>query len=170
MNAFQRGLKRRMIWGWLLVVILSAVGQIIAQPSATSANSTNKVILKGDNPATNGEFYPDLPRSDAVSNSPDQFSPTFSWLTTQVGTEAEAKPAVIYGSMLELWALKPDSVQSGEYLGVEQNGILVQAARSNPLQLINPFAPAKYGDGEANILRKLSTKEVEGLKLWQISF
>ena len=48
--------------------------------------------------------------------------------------------------------------------------LLVQAARSNPLQLINPFAPAKYGDGEANILRKLSTKEVEGLKLWQISF
>jgi len=183
MNTWRRGLKRGTSRDWLFLALLSAVAQIIAQPIATTANPTNNAslyghsagvfrtdALDGDGTATNLEFYPDFPRVGAVSNSPYQLSPTFNWLATQVGTEAEAKPAASYSPGLELRALKPDSVQSGEYLGVEQSGILVQAARSNPLQLINPFAPAIYGDGEANILRNLVTREVEGLKLWQISF
>jgi hypothetical protein len=92
-------------------------------------------------------------------------------LSSQVGTEAGDKPAVIYGSGLELRVATPvNVVRSKKYPGIEYSGILVQAAQSNPLQLINPFAPAKYGNGEANVVRHFLTGEVEGLKLWRISF
>ena len=71
--------------------------------------------------------------------------------TPMVRTEAGDKLAVIYSPGLELQAVKPINVlQSKTYLGLEYSGSLVQAVRSNPLQLINPFAPAIYGNGEAN--------------------
>jgi hypothetical protein len=45
-------------------------------------------------------------------------------------------------------------------------GVAVQAVKtSNPLQLINPFAPASYGTGEQNISRAPTTPRVEGLNL-----
>ena len=54
--------------------------------------------------------------------------------------------------------------------GIEFSGILIQVTANNPLQLINPLAPAKYGNGEANLVRNPATKRAEGLKLFQISF
>jgi hypothetical protein len=89
----------------------------------------------------------------------------------QIRTEAGDQPTVSYSARLELRAATPiNVVRSKKYSGVEYSGILVQAAKSNPLQLINPFAPANYGDGEANVVRHFVTGEVEGLKLWRISF
>ena len=91
-------------------------------------------------------------------------------LAPQVRTDGGDKPTVIYSLELERRAVKPiNMVRSKKYPGLEYSGSLVQAAQSNPLQLINPFAPARYGDGEANTVRNLVTKEAEGLKLWQIS-
>lgn len=168
---------------WLFLVFLSAVGQIMAQPTAPITNPTNNATSHvgstavfsadasgGDHSATNAVFHPDFPVVSAVSNSPYQSSLTFDWPATQVTTEAEVKPAPSYSPRLELGAPQANSVQSEKYPGVEYSGILVQAGRSNPLQLINPFAPALYGDSEANVLRDLVTRKVEGLKLWQISF
>jgi hypothetical protein len=78
---------------------------------------------------------------------------------------------MVYSFGLELRVATPiNVVRSKKYPGIEYSGIFVQAARSNPLQLINPFAPAKYGNGEANIVRHFVSGEVEGLKLWRISF
>ena len=92
-------------------------------------------------------------------------------LSSPVGTAAGDKPAVIYSAGLELRVVTPiNVVRSKQYLGIEYSGIFVQAARSNPLQLINPFAPARYGNGEANVVRHFVTGEVEGLKLWRIAF
>ena len=155
----------------------------MAQPTVRVTSPTNHATLYvastvvfsadasgGDHSITNAVFHPDFPVVGAVSNSPYQLSLISDWPATQVTTEAETKPAPSYSRGLELGAPKLNSVQSEKYAGIEYSGILVQAVRSNPLQLINPFAPAKYGDGEANILRHLVTRKVEGLKLWQISF
>jgi hypothetical protein len=183
LNTSWRGLNRGTSRAWLVLVFLSAVGQIMAESTAPITNPTNNATSHvgstvvfgadgshGDHSVTNAGFYRDFPVVGAVSNSPYQLTLTSDLPATQVTTEAEAKPAPSYSPRLELGAPQANSVQSDKYPGVEYSGILVQALRSNPLQLINPFAPAKYGDGEANILRHLRTREVEGLKLWQISF
>lgn len=55
--------------------------------------------------------------------------------------------------------------------GVTYSGVVVQAARtSNPLQLINPFAPASYGHAEANLVRDPITGQPDGIKLFSIGF
>ena len=40
----------------------------------------------------------------------------------------------------------------------------------NPLQLINPLAPARYGDGYQNVIVDPATKQQEGVKLIQVRF
>jgi hypothetical protein len=53
----------------------------------------------------------------------------------------------------------------------EVDGILVQAVKTdNPLQLINPAAPERYGSAEENILRNPASGRVSGLKFLEIRF
>ena len=87
-----------------------------------------------------------------------------------VRTEVGAKPEGFFYSGIELRTPKPNNViQSKKHPGIEYSGMLVQVVRNNPLQLINPFAPAKYGDGEVNIVRNPATRKAEGLKVFQIT-
>ena len=54
---------------------------------------------------------------------------------------------------------------------VTYSGIAVQAIKAeNPLQLLNPAAPEKYGNGEDSVTRDPQTKRVNGLKLFSIEF
>ena len=51
------------------------------------------------------------------------------------------------------------------------NGIAVQAVKSGrPLQMINPCAPAEFGNGEANVSRDPRTGQQQGLKLFVVKF
>jgi hypothetical protein len=52
------------------------------------------------------------------------------------------------------------------------SGVIPRAIQGgNPLQLVNPFAPAKYGTAEENVLvDPNSAGKAEGLKLFSISF
>ena len=51
------------------------------------------------------------------------------------------------------------------------SGIFIQALKTdNPLQLVNPFAPPKYGSPEDNVVRDPIKKKVVGLKLFAIEF
>jgi len=51
------------------------------------------------------------------------------------------------------------------------SGIGVQLAKTdNPLQLINPVAPAEYGSSEDNVVRDPVSGKVSGLKLFAIRF
>ena len=85
--------------------------------------------------------------------------------------EAEGKPTTSYRFDTDLRPSKPNNViQSKRFPGIEYSGMLVQLVKNNPLQLMNPCAPAEYGDGEANIVRDPVTKKIEGWKLFQISF
>jgi hypothetical protein len=175
MNVRRREWKRGTNRAWLFLVFLSVVGQMLAQPTVTITGPTNSNSPQQLSPtSTNGPSGHQLQapvKERAVSRFQGEARGEISyWLEPLVKTEAGAKPAPSYSPGLELRAPTPNSVQSEEYPGIEYSGILVQAVRSNPLQLINPFAPARYGDGEANILRNPVTREVEGLKLWQLAF
>jgi hypothetical protein len=70
--------------------------------------------------------------------------------------------------LLGLRTEKPNEIKLD---GVSYSGILVQLTKTdNPLQLINPAAPAEYGSPEDNVVRDPITGRVSGLKLFSISF
>ena len=51
------------------------------------------------------------------------------------------------------------------------SGIAVEAAKArNPLQLLNPAAPAQYGSPEDGVVRNPTTGRVSGLKLFCLAF
>ena len=50
-------------------------------------------------------------------------------------------------------------------------GAVVQAVKGGqPLQMINPLAPEKFGDGQANVSRDPATGRAQGLKLFMVRF
>lgn len=54
---------------------------------------------------------------------------------------------------------------------VVYRGALVRLSRTDkPLQLINPFAPAEYGNGYANVSRDLATGKAQGISLFSVEF
>ena len=62
----------------------------------------------------------------------------------------------------------PNEIVKGNFA---YSGIAVAAFKTdNPLQLVSPFAPARYGSGLDNVLRDLKTGGVSGWKLLQIGF
>ena len=64
--------------------------------------------------------------------------------------------------------VKPTEIVKGK---VTYSGIGVAWLKTdNLLQLFNPFAPAKYGSGDDNILRDASSGRVYGWKLFAIRF
>ena len=50
------------------------------------------------------------------------------------------------------------------------SGAIVEATRSNPLQLINPRAPRRFGDGYDNVSFDPITGRGQGIRLFTISF
>ena|ERR1700677_4844621 len=67
-------------------------------------------------------------------------------------------------------ALKPNEI-AGMRPDVTYSGILIQATKTdNPLQLINPFAPASYGNGADNLDRDIITGKDTGLKFFSINY
>ena len=54
---------------------------------------------------------------------------------------------------------------------VTYSGAVVKTVRSKkPLQMINPFAPARYGDGSENLAVDPVTGKARGVTLFSISF
>jgi hypothetical protein len=54
---------------------------------------------------------------------------------------------------------------------VVYGGALVRAAKADqPLQMLSPLAPAKYGDGAAHLARDPWTGKAQGFTLFTISF
>jgi len=66
--------------------------------------------------------------------------------------------------------LKPNEM-AGPRPGVTYSGVVVQAVKTdNPFQLINPFAPARYGNGADNVDHDIVTGKENGLKFFCIGF
>jgi hypothetical protein len=67
-------------------------------------------------------------------------------------------------------ALRPDQINQIRNRRTVYSGSVVQAIKThNPLQLINPFAPASAGTGEANTVVDPKTGAAAGFKLFCIS-
>lgn len=71
-------------------------------------------------------------------------------------------------SIFSVTTEKPNEIRKN---GVSYNGIFVQMGKTdNPLQLVNPAAPATYGSSEDNTVWDPVTGQGRGLKLFSISF
>jgi len=87
-------------------------------------------------------------------------------LKTQPAVQSEAAPRSQV-SMPTLLEAKPNEARLGK---TSIDGIGVEAVKTdNPLELINPAAPAKYGSAEDNVVRDLDGK-VSGLKMFSFKF
>ena len=54
---------------------------------------------------------------------------------------------------------------------LKMDGILVELIKAdNPLQLINPAAPERYGSAEDSVVRGLTSSKVSGLKFLELRF
>jgi len=54
---------------------------------------------------------------------------------------------------------------------LKMDGILVELVKAdNPLQLINPAAPERYGSAEDSVVRGLTSSKVSGLKFLELRF
>jgi len=82
--------------------------------------------------------------------------------------ESQLSNRLAKASLLLLNEGNPNEIVKGNFA---YSGIAVAAFKTaNPLQLISPFAPEKYGSGEDNVLRDLKTGRTSGWKLFQIQF
>ena len=69
---------------------------------------------------------------------------------------------------VELQRTPPNQVISGKFV---YEGILVETVKmDNPLQLVNPLAPARYGNGVDNLDLDPIGGGVTGLKLFSVRF
>jgi hypothetical protein len=98
--------------------------------------------------------------ASAQSTNTPAFAPVPS-----VQTTLPSQPPPI---TVEIQPTPPNQVISGNLV---YEGILVQTVKTdNPLQLINPLAPARYGNGQDNLDLDPITGGVTGLKLFSVGF
>ena len=82
--------------------------------------------------------------------------------------ESQFSDRLAKASSLSLSEGNPNEIVKGNFA---YSGIALAAFKTdNPLQLVSPFAPAKYGSSEDNVLRDLKTGKTSGWKLFQIRF
>jgi hypothetical protein len=81
-----------------------------------------------------------------------------------------ATPAIVNQAAALKPALKPNEI-AGTRPDVTYSGVLVQVKKTdNPLQLINPFAPARYGSGDQNFSRDVTGRGAGGLKFFSMGY
>jgi hypothetical protein len=82
--------------------------------------------------------------------------------------ESQLTPHINRESSLFLREAKPNEFASGQ---LTYSGIAVELLNvGNPLQLVNPAAPANYGSAEDNVLRDPISGRVNGWKIFSIGF
>ncbi len=88
--------------------------------------------------------------------------------STNPELESQLTTHIVKGSSLFSIEAKANEITSGE---VTYSGIAVELLKThNPLQLINPAAPAKYGSPEDNVMRDPISGRVHCLKIFSIGF
>lgn len=86
---------------------------------------------------------------------------TSEWLEAQTARHVRETP-------LTLDENKPNTIRAGR---VSYSGIVVEAIKvENPLELLNPAAPAEYGAAEENFIRNPAERRMTGLKIFSIEF
>lgn len=87
-------------------------------------------------------------------------------METQIARQLAKETAE--GRQMVIQPAKPNEVKRSS---TTYSGIAVQVAQTdNPLQLVNPAAPAAYGSPEQNVAREPLNGKVTGLKLFAVNF
>ena len=86
----------------------------------------------------------------------------------QVSSELEFSYGEYKNQIREVRPQKPNEIK---IFSTIYSGIAVHLYKTaQPAQMINPLAPAKYGDGEQNVVRDPITGEAMGLKMFAVNF
>jgi hypothetical protein len=117
--------------------------------------------VRGDNPPSpaHSQINKPAPAPETVQAhaAPQQDQKS----TTQIEVHARETP-------LHVGKPAPNETAHGH---VKVDGILVQLVKTdNPLQLINPAAPERYGSAEDNVVRDPASGKVSGLKFLELRF
>ncbi len=139
------------VWHILAAAVLSAGPALAQTQGAAKAPATNAVPPGAGTPARRA------PATKAPPAAPSR----------SLQTAAELPTELILPS-LEFEVAKANEIKVGK---VTCSGIAVQAIKSkNPLQLLNPAAPAQYGSGRDNVLRFPLLGRGPLLKVFSIDF
>ena len=88
--------------------------------------------------------------------------------STSPELETQLTKHIAREGLLSSTEVKPNEIKSGK---LTYSGIAVELLKTgNPLQLVNPAAPAKYGSAEDNVLRDPISGRVSGWKIFSIKF
>lgn len=88
--------------------------------------------------------------------------------TSEEALESQLITRLSKASSLIAYDVKLNEIVRGP---VTYSGIAVETLKtSNPLQLFNPAAPAKYGSSEDNVLRDSVSGRASGWKFFSIGF
>ena len=88
--------------------------------------------------------------------------------STSPALESQLTTHISRRDFLSSTETKPNELLSGQ---LTYSGIAVELLNTrNPLQLVNPAAPAQYGSGEDNVLRDPISGRVSGWKIFSIEF
>lgn len=87
---------------------------------------------------------------------------------TEGSLESRSSAGIAQASVALSKGAKPNEVVKGK---ITYSGIAVQLLRTdNPLQLLNPAAPPKYGSAEDNVMRDPISQTVSGWKIFSLQF
>ena|SRR3974390_784858 len=102
------------------------------------------------------------------TNAPTVNSAATNSVARQSGQALQVQTGEKGLSSITLNELKPNEIAKGRFL---YSGISVEVVKKrNPLQLINPLAPAEYGSPEDNVVRDPINGRGTGLKIFAIRF
>jgi hypothetical protein len=149
--------KKKMSILLSFVVVIGAVAQQ-ARPEDSRESQLSNLLAKASSLSLSEENTNDIAVVDAAAEQAH----------AEDLLESQWSDRLAMVSLHSLSEGNPNEILNGNFT---YSGIAVAAFKSdNPLQLISPFAPAKYGSGEDNVLRDLKTDRISGWKLFQIRF
>jgi len=83
----------------------------------------------------------------------------------------KAPPPPAQTKAVEIYRTEPVMGVRTRKLGhLQYSGPVVQCFQGNPLQLLNPFAPLRYGTEEGSPARKPAKGEIAGVKVVAVGF
>jgi len=124
-----------------LVLILAASARLDAQPA-------------GFSPTTSANLAQELLQQNAASDSGEDSSPATVRSEWQAGILPQLN--------------RPNEIPLGRGTA---DGIFIELFKTdNPLQLINPAAPERYGSATDNTVQDITSRKTSGLKILEFRF
>ena len=143
-------------------LIVFAVGSISAfagstnAPIATNLLAVTATPISSDSAILSTPFTPPTP-TNAPSRTMNESLVADGWVA----------PSQEAGLSFEL---RPNEIKVGQLTLAGVGVLLAKADTHNPLQLLNPFAPERYGSPEDSVFRSPVNGKISGIKIFEIRF